>query len=51
MASTNPARLLGMDDDIGSIALGKVADLVFVDDRFQVKNVMLSGEVCNFEEE
>lgn len=51
MASTNAARLLGMDDDIGSIALGKIADLVFVDDRFNVKNVMLSGEVCNFEEE
>lgn len=50
MASTNAARLLGMDDDIGSIALGKIADLVFVDDRFHVQQVMLAGEVCNFEE-
>ena len=51
MASTNPARLLGMDDDIGSIALGKLADLVFVDDRFHVKQVMLRGKICEFEEE
>lgn len=48
LASTNPARLLGMDDKIGSIALGKTADLVFVDDRFHVKKVMLNGELCRF---
>jgi len=51
MASTNPARLLGMDDEIGSIALGKTADLVFTDDRFQVRKVMLGGELCQFEED
>jgi N-acetylglucosamine-6-phosphate deacetylase len=51
MASTNPARLLGMDHEIGSIALGKTADLVFVNDLFQVQKVMLSGEICEFEEE
>lgn len=50
MASTNPARVVGMDDEIGSIAKGKIADLVFVDDRFNVKKVMLSGEICRFEE-
>ena len=51
MASTNPARVVGMDDEIGSIEKGKIADLVFVDDRFTVKKVMLSGEICRFEEE
>ena len=51
MASTNPARVVGMDDEIGSIEKGKIADLVFVDDRFNVKKVLLSGEVCRFEEE
>lgn len=50
MASTNPARVVGMDEEIGSIAKGKIADLVFVDDRFNVKKVMLSGEICRFEE-
>ena len=51
MASTNPAKVVGLDDEIGSIEKGKIADLVFVDDRFHVKKVMLSGEVCRFEEE
>ena len=51
MASTNPAKVLGMDDEIGSIEKGKIADLVFVDDRFNVKKVMLSGMVCEFEGE
>lgn len=50
MASTNPARLLGMEDEIGSIEVGKKADLVFVDDKFNVKQVMLQGELCKFEE-
>lgn len=48
MASTNPARAIGMDDEIGSIEAGKCADLVFVDDRFHVKQVMLAGELCQF---
>ena len=47
MASTNPATALGFDD-IGSIAVGKKADLVFVDDQFHVKKVMLGGKLCNF---
>ena len=43
MASRNPARLLGMDDEIGTIAVGKKANLVIVDDRFRIKNVLLEG--------
>jgi N-acetylglucosamine-6-phosphate deacetylase len=43
MASLNPARLLGMDAEIGSIEVGKIADLVLVDDRFNVKSVLLGG--------
>ena len=48
MASTNPARLLGMHDEIGSIEPGKIADLVFVDDKFNVSIVMQEGEICKF---
>ena len=48
MASTNPARVVGMDEEIGSIAKDKVADLVFVDDRFNVKKVMLAGHEVLF---
>lgn len=46
MASTNPAKAIGLYDDRGSIEVGKKADLVFVDDRFNVKNVILGGRVC-----
>ena len=48
MASTNPARLLGFYNDIGSIEVGKTADLVIVDDKFNVDKVLLGGEVCKF---
>lgn len=46
MASINPARVIGMDDTIGSVAVGKNADLVFVDDQFHVLQVMQEGELC-----
>ena len=48
MASTNPARLLGMDDEIGSIEIGKIADLVFTDDKFNIHKVMLGGDLYSF---
>ena len=51
MASRNPARVIGMDDEIGTIEPGKRADLVFVDDKFHVQQVMLDGELCHFDEE
>ncbi len=45
MASTTPARAVGLDGELGSIETGKRADLVFADDTFCVKKVMLGG-VC-----
>ena len=45
MGSRNPARVLGLDDEIGTIEEGKRADLVFVDDVFHVKKVILGGKV------
>lgn len=48
MASTNPAKALGLDEEIGSIDVGKTADLVFVDDKFNVQKVMLGGEIQTF---
>jgi N-acetylglucosamine-6-phosphate deacetylase len=44
MASTNPAKVIGLDSEIGSITVGKKADLVFVDDKFNVMQVMVEGE-------
>ncbi len=45
MASRNPARAVGMDEEIGSIDIGKTANLVIVDDEFTVKGVILKGEI------
>lgn len=49
MASLNPAKVIGMEDSIGSIAVGKNADLVFVDDKFNVQQVVLEGNLCHFD--
>lgn len=45
-ASTNPAKAIGMDSEIGSIESGKKANLVFVDDKFNVEKVMFEGKLC-----
>lgn len=46
-ASLNPARLLGMDGEIGSIEAGKRANLILIDDAVNVHKVILQGElVC-----
>ncbi|GGM03414.1 N-acetylglucosamine-6-phosphate deacetylase [Streptomyces fumigatiscleroticus] len=42
--SANPARLLGMDDTVGSLEPGKDADLVVLDSAFDIKGVMRRGE-------
>lgn len=47
MASLNPARLLGVDQDCGSIEEGKRADLVAVDERGEVKVTLVGGRVTS----
>lgn len=42
--SANPARLLGVDDKVGSLEPGKDADLVVLDADFAVAGVMRKGE-------
>jgi N-acetylglucosamine-6-phosphate deacetylase len=42
--SANPARLLGIDDRVGSLEPGKDADLVLLDEDFTLKGVMRHGE-------
>ncbi|HZK04402.1 MAG TPA: N-acetylglucosamine-6-phosphate deacetylase [Actinomycetaceae bacterium] len=44
MASTYPARYLGVDDRIGRVAPGCAANLVVLDDHLQVRRVMFEGE-------
>ena len=45
MASGNPARLLGADQDCGSIEIGKRADLVAVDGEGNVRLTLVGGRV------
>jgi len=46
MASLNPARLLGIEHECGSIEEGKRADLVAIAGKAEVKLTMVSGEVA-----
>ncbi|MFB7370272.1 N-acetylglucosamine-6-phosphate deacetylase [Streptomyces sp. NPDC056222] len=41
--SANPARLLGIDDRVGSLEPGKDADLVVLDENFDIAGVMRKG--------
>src|SRR5262249_55485290 len=45
MSSLNPARLLGIGQDCGSIEAGKRADLVALDDENNVRLTMVGGQV------
>ena len=44
MASLTPALALSWEDQLGSIAKGKVADFVLFDDELQVHGVWVGGE-------
>src|SRR4030095_1614129 len=43
MASLNPARLLGVDRDCGSIEVGKRADLIALDNDGNVQLTLIRG--------
>jgi N-acetylglucosamine-6-phosphate deacetylase len=44
MAATTPARLLGLDDQVGALEAGLRADLVVLSPGLEVKRVMRAGE-------
>ena len=46
MASSNPARLLGLDKDYGSIEVGKRADLTAIDTEGNVRLTLVGGRVA-----
>jgi N-acetylglucosamine-6-phosphate deacetylase len=43
MASLTPARVLGLDAEIGSLEVGKRADLVVLDGELNVAQVYVGG--------
>ena len=43
MVTITPARLIGEDKTIGSIEVGKLADLVIFDENINVKSVYIDG--------
>jgi N-acetylglucosamine-6-phosphate deacetylase len=45
MATLTPATILGLQDEIGSLAAGRRADLVFLDAALNVGDVFVDGEV------
>jgi N-acetylglucosamine-6-phosphate deacetylase len=47
MASLNPARLLGIDDECGSIEAGKRADLVALDEDMNVRLTVIGGAITH----
>jgi N-acetylglucosamine-6-phosphate deacetylase len=46
MASSNPAHVLGIDNECGSIEVGKRADLVAIDANGDMKLTVVGGEVA-----
>jgi N-acetylglucosamine-6-phosphate deacetylase len=46
-ASANPARVLGIDDEAGSIKPGLEADFVVLDDDLELLHVMAGGAWCD----
>ena len=44
MASLNPAKALAMDKEIGSLEIGKRADLILFDEDINIKEVYLAGK-------
>lgn len=43
-ATINPAKAIGVDDMVGSIEVGKYADFLLVDDKFNIINVFKCGK-------
>lgn len=47
MAASTPARAIGMYDELGSIEIGKRADLVIMDDDCKLEKVIIGGELLD----
>ena len=45
-ASLNPAKLLGIDNKVGSLKAGKLANIILIDGAVRVKKVFLQGDLA-----
>lgn len=45
MASLNPAKAINVDKDLGSIEIGKNADLILFDENIDIKQVFIGGKL------
>jgi N-acetylglucosamine-6-phosphate deacetylase len=43
LTSLNAAKIIGCESDLGSIEIGKIADLVVLDANFDTQAVMMEG--------
>lgn len=51
MVSMNQAKLLKIDHEVGSLEVGKKANIVFIDDQFNVKATFVNGNMVYIKEE
>ena len=48
-ATLAPARVIGMDQDVGSLSIGKKADMLLLDSNFHLAATIINGKVVNHE--
>jgi N-acetylglucosamine-6-phosphate deacetylase len=46
MMSLTPAKIMGINDQVGSITVGKKADLICFDENVKVEGVMAGGKIA-----
>ena len=46
LATANAARVIGMEDTLGHVEKGRVADLVLVDEAWEVQSTIVGGVVA-----
>ena len=44
-ATINPARSVGLDGEVGSIAVGKRADLLVLDKALAIREIVIGGQL------